>query len=326
MSSTVNEAFSNFNKEYVNLDPERTKVARGSRDWLFKQLIGLQDKFSDFPKLYQDMHVNFGSFSRNTKIGELDDIDLMLTFSAEGTTYDTISYGKEYILRPPESATKLRSRCNDDKTLNSIKVVNMLVNALAEVEQYASSEIHRVQEAATLQLNSYEWCYDIVPAFYTDTGYYLIPDGQGRWKATDPRVDHERVTRINSMHGGKLLQVIRTLKYWNRRAMMTTIPPYFFENMILNYFEQAAPISEYIDFALRDFWNYLQTGIHYDVSDPKKFQVNLNTLTHEERRGIAEKAAEAHKKANEAIRIETQDHNQASAIRKWAELFGDDFN
>jgi len=309
----------------VNLGPERTKVAKASRDWLLKQLVGLQDKFTDFPKLYEGMHLNFGSFARHTKIRELDDIDLLLVFAAEGTTYSTILFGKEYTLRPPEQAQKLKSRCNDDGTLNSIKMVNMLVSALSEVEQYQASDIGRVQEAATLQLSSYEWCYDIVPAFYTDTGYYQIPDGAGGWKATDPRIDEERILRINVRHDGRLLQLIRTLKFWNRRAKMTEIPSYLFENMILNYYENADPISEYVDLNLKGFWDYLRTGIHYQVPDPKKFQGELNTLSADERSKISAKAADAYSRAAEAIRLETAEMNHDAAIRKWAEIFGSDF-
>ena len=326
MSQTVNGAFAAFHRDYVNLDPERTQIARASRDWLLKQLISLPSKFSDFPKLYDGMHVNYGSFSRNTKIRELDDIDLLLTFFAQGTTHECLIPGKEFILRPPNTAKDLMERCNEDGTLNSIKMVNMLVNALGEIDQYESSDIHRVQEAATLQLVSYEWCFDIVPAFYTDTGHYLIPDGQGRWKATDPRIDHERIVRIDKHHGGRLIQVVRTLKFWNERAMMTTIPPYLLENIILNYFEKKEPISVYIDFTLREFWDYLKTGINYSVPDPKGFQGDLNNLSFDERNGISSKATEAHTKANEAITLETSGGDQMAAIRKWAEIFGPNFN
>ena len=179
MATTVNAAFTEFNREIVNLDTDRTKIARSSRDWLFTQLEGLPDKINDFPKLYDGMHIKYGSFSRNTKIKPLDDIDLMLTFAADGTTYSIYSYGKNYSLHVPEHATSLRSLCNDDGTLNSIKLVNKLVSSLNEIENYKSAEKHRRQEAATLQLSSYEWNFDIVPAFYTDTNYYIIPDGNG---------------------------------------------------------------------------------------------------------------------------------------------------
>ncbi|MEQ1499860.1 MAG: nucleotidyltransferase [Parcubacteria group bacterium] len=326
MSITVNDAFNKFNKDYVNLDQDRTKIARDSREWLIKQLVNLPDKYSDFPKLYNEKHINFGSFSRNTKIRELDDIDLILTFSAEHTTYNTIIPGKEYTLHPPEDVKKLTERCNDDGTLNSIKIVNMLVNSLRKVDQYKSSETHRVQEAATLQLNSYEWCYDIVPAFYTDVGFYLIPDGDGGWKATDPRIDHSKVDRINLKHGGKILQIIRTLKFWNRRAMMVTIPSYLFENIILNYFDAQDKLTDFIDLSIRDFLGYLVYGIHYDVQDSKGFQGNLNTLGLNERNNISAKAKDAYSKACEAVQIEIQDKNQDGAIKKWAEVFGPNFN
>lgn len=327
MSITVNEAFIKFNRDYVNLDPERTKIARTSRNWLVEQLMKLPEKEGvDFHKLYDGRHLSFGSFSRNTKIRELDDIDLILCFHAQGAHYDTVLNGLEYTITPHRDPNSLHDLCNEDGTLNSIKLVNKIVSALGEIDQYESSEKHRQQEAATLNLSSYEWTFDIVPAFFTaDTAHYLIPDGQGNWKATDPTIDQERVNRINTKHVGKILQIIRTLKFWNRRGMMTTIPPYLFENIILNYFDNKESVTEWIDFSLRDFWGYLIDGIHYSVSDPKGFQGELNTLTWEERNSISSKAKDAHAKASEAIRLETVDKNQQSAIRKWSEVFGDDF-
>lgn len=324
MATTVDEAFHNFNRDYVNLAPERTKLARSSRDWLFEQLKSLPTKDPSFPHFYEDKHIYFGSFARNTKLRPLDDIDLMLTFHAQMSTYEVLFTGVEYIIRSPDSATTLRRLRNDDGTLNSIKVVNALVSALGKIDQYKNAELHREGEAATLQLSSYEWNFDIVPAFHTDTGHYLIPDGTGNWKPTDPRKDRTRLGRINAQHGGKLLQVIRTLKYWNRRAKMTEIPPYVFENMILNYFETQAEITEFIDLSIIEFLSYLVTGIHYDVPDPKGFQGNLNKLSSLQRDTISAKAADAVARALEARRLESSMNHEA-AIRKWAEIFGPDF-
>ena len=224
MAKNVNEAFTEFNRDFVNLDSEESTTARKSRDWLIKQLENLPDKVDDFPKLYDGMHIKFGSFARNTKIRPLDDIDLILTFYAQSSSYTTIKYGQNYILNVPEDAKTLRKLCNYDNTLNSIKLVNKIVSSLDEIEHYKAADKHRRQEAATLQLNSYDWNFDIVPAFYTITGYYLIPDGSGGWKATDPRIDQNRTTEINQKHDGKILQIIRTLKYWNKRVQMPTIP------------------------------------------------------------------------------------------------------
>lgn len=325
MSKSVNEAFNEFNKVSVNLDSERTKVARRSRDWLIGQLVTLPDKIDDFPKLYENMHIKYGSFARNTKISPLDDIDLMLTFKGAGATYSTITYGQNYILNVPESATLLRKLCNDNGTLNSIRVVNKIVSSLDKIEHYKSAAKHRRQEAATLDLTSYEWVFDIVPSFYTDTKYYIIPDGQGGWKATDPRIDQDRITTINQKYNGQVLQLIRTLKYWNRRAAMTTIPSYLFESIVLNFIEGKEKLSEYIDINLINFWYYLKDTIYNNVIDPKGFQGNLNTLTYSEKSRISSKANDAHAKGYEAYKFETEEKNQSKAINKWIEVFGDKF-
>jgi len=325
MATSVNSAFTKFNAEIVNLDNERTKTARSSRDWLIKQLEGLPAKIDKFPKLYDNMHIKYGSFARNTKIRPLDDIDLMLTFSAEGTTYLTNSYGKNYSLTVPETSTNLRNLCDDYGSLNSIKLINKIISSLNEIEHYKSAEKHRRQEAVTLKLNSYEWNFDIVPAFYTDTQYYLIPDGNGGWKASDPRVDQNRIIEINKKHQGKINQIVRTLKLWNIKASMPTIPSYLYENIILNYFNTKDEISSWIDVNLINFWLHLKSGIYNDVLDPKGFQGNLNIMSQEEKNKISAKANETYDKAYEAYRIEIDEKNQEKSINKWRTIFGDDF-
>lgn len=326
MAKSVNEAFNEFNTNTVNLDPTRTSKARGSRDWLITQLTNLPSKIDDFPSLYEGKHIKFGSFARNTKIRPLDDIDLILTFGAHGSTYNTIIHGKNYILSVPETAGDLRKLCNGDNTLNSIKLVNKLVSSLNKIDKYKSAEIHRRQEAATLKLNSYEWNFDIVPALYTDTGYYLIPDGNGGWKATDPRIDQNRVSAINQKHGGKILQIIRTLKYWNKTASMPTIGSYLFENLALNYFDKEdTEVSTWIDLNIINFWDYLKDKIYYPVLDPKGFQGDINCLIYEDRKKISAKAFDTYKKGLEAYKIETEENNQEKAINKWRDIFGNEF-
>ncbi|RYY49286.1 MAG: nucleotidyltransferase [Chitinophagaceae bacterium] len=325
MAITVQSAFDEFNEKIVNLDPDRTKKGRSSRDWLIGQLLTLPNKVADFPNLYDGMHIKYGSFARNTKIRPLDDIDLMLTFRADGATYNMESYGKRYILSAPETATKLRRVCNDDGTMNSIKLVNKLVSALHDIEHYKLAEKHRRQEAATLNLSSYEWNFDIVPAFYTDTGYYIIPDGNGAWKASDPRIDQTRVTEANTKHMGRVLQLIRLLKYWNKKAKMITMPSYMFENVVLNFVESKHELSQYIDKNLIAFWSYLETAIYSNVQDPKGFQGNLNTLTFEEKVLISDKAATCYEQGRLAWGYEIDEKNQEKSITKWRQIFGEDF-
>lgn len=323
MANTVNTAFNEFNKDIVNLDPNRTLTANGSRDWLFGQLNGLDGQEDlDFPFKYLEKHIKFGSFARKTKIRELDDVDLMFCLTADGATY--LKYNETYTIYSTNAGQRLKN-LSDNNILNSTKVVNKLKLALSKIEHYKSAELHSRGEAATLSLKSYEWVFDIVPCFYTDTELYLIPDAKGNWKATDPRIDQNLVTTTNQNYSGRALQLIRTLKYWNRHNSSFTITSYFFEQIVINFIKSKTKLSQWIDFDIRDFYNYLSSNIFCSVNDPKGIQGDLNILTYIQRQSISQKANWAHNKANEAIHAETQDKDQQKSINKWREIFGTKF-
>lgn len=85
MSTYTRVNMSTFIKDKINLDPEVTKKARSSRDFLHEQLVALPEKTTNFPKLFSNRETfNYGSFSRRTKIRPLDDIDFMLLFQQTG--------------------------------------------------------------------------------------------------------------------------------------------------------------------------------------------------------------------------------------------------
>lgn len=324
MAKTVSSAFAVFNKDYVNLDTEKTKTARASRDWLYNQLNSFPDNDETFPLKYEEKHHKFGSFARNTKIRELDDIDLIYCLHANNAYYSKSLYGSTYYLNTENAGVRLKNM-SDDNQLNSIKVVNKFVSSLSNIYQYKSAAIHRRQEAATLNLTSYDWAFDIVPAFYTTSGFYLIPDGNGNWKATNPPLDQQYVIELNNKHKHSVHQLIRTLKYWNRRAKMPSISSYLFENFVLNFCEDKDELSDYIDVNVINFWYYLKSQVYNNVKDPKGIQVNLNALTYEEKNKISEKANDAYTIGYEANRLEAKESDQESAINKWRQIFGDDF-
>lgn len=196
---------------------------------------------------------------------------------------------------------------------------------MSEVDHYKSAELHSRGEAATLNLLTYEWVYDIVPCFYTDTELYLIPDGNGNWKATDPRIDQNLVTETNQNYAGRLLQLIRILKFWNRHNSSFTLSSYLFEQIVINFTKSKTALSEWIDINIKDFFSYLSTYIYYAVNDPKGIQGDLNCLTYEQRKSISEKAKWAYDKAVEAIDAEIKEKDQEKAINKWREIFGNKY-
>lgn len=323
MAKTVDTAFSEFNTETVNLNPERTTKANSSRDWLWGQLNSLDGKENlDFPLKYEDKHIKYGSFARKTKIRELDDIDIMFCLTANGATY--LKSSEIYYINTPNAGERLKNLSEND-ILNSRKVVNKFKNSLYQIDNYKSAEIHSRGEAATLNLQSYEWVFDIVPCFYTDLGLYLIPNGSGNWKPTDPTIDQNLVTSTNQKYNGKALQLIRTLKYWNRHNSSYTIDSYLYEQFILTFINSRIELSQWIDFNIRDFFYYLSRNIDNTVNDPKGLQGNLNNLTYDQKKSISEKATWAYNRASEAINFETQDKNQEKSINKWQEIFGNKF-
>jgi len=324
MAKSVNQAFEEFNINTVNLIKENTDNARRSRDWLIDQLVSFPENVEDFPNDYPEKHIKYGSFARNTKIRPLDDIDLMYCLNASNAYYSIdFSNRNTYHIHTQNSSDELK-KLSDNDILNSIKVVNKFVRALKTVPQYANSEIKRNQEAAVLNLTSYAWSYDIVPCFYTVNIFYLIPDGSGFWKATNPIIDHDNIKNTNRMYGGKIYQLVRTLKYWNANFTNPKMSSYLFEVLIINFVKQNRQ-SEYIDINIKEFFRYLKTNISYDVNDPKNIQGNINNLTFEERRRIHNKAEECYQYALTALDFETNHKSQEKAIENWRKIFGEKF-
>ena len=324
MASTVNNAFAEFMKEKVNLDQENTKIARSSRDNLIDNIKGFSGD-ADFFVVYTDRILRFGSFERRTKIRLIDDIDLMICLSGEGTrTY--IQSGEVFYINGSDADSKNGLMTDNTNYLNSTKVINRFISKLSDLQDYSKAEMHKNHEAATLQLKSYTWNFDIVPCFYTDTDFYLIPDGSGNWKKTDPRIDNERITDINQKHNGKLLDLIRLTKYWNNRKVTLRIGSYLLECMILQKYEsKEASEKWWIDLEFRDLLNYLSSAILSDVDDPKGIQGNLNSFCLDDRYKISNALTNAYNKAVEASNMENTDKDQKGAITKWGEVLGRDF-
>jgi hypothetical protein len=323
----VTKAFTDFLKKTVNLDGDEVSTARSSRAWLFKQIAGFQSD-PTFPKSYSEHDIAYGSFARRTKKRPLDDIDQMICLSAQGSTYDPFSLPYRITIHQDSN---LHDLCHDGTTyLNSTKVINKLIQKLAGVPQYSKADLKRNGVAAVLSLTSYDWCFDIVPCFVTTVEsdgrtYYLIPDGTGHWMKTDPRIDKERVTQINQSHDGNVLNVIRVIKYWNRRPTMPSISSYLLELMILDYYASRTEIaSSYVDLEIPSILDHIAFAIHGSVTDAQGIKGNLNDLSWEDRQKISDRAKQDAAKAHEARRLETEG-DQAGSLKKWAEIFGSGF-
>ncbi len=329
MATTVNAAFAQFLRDIVNLDPEVTKTARTSRDWLMEQVHGFPSGSDDFPYLYSEMDIFFGSFARNTKIRELNDIDVMVAFAAYGAYYT--EFGRQLQITVPQSNGRLYGLCTDGtSTLNSRRVINAIITALNGVPQYEKAEVNRRAEAATLKLKSYAWNFDVVPCFFTvpdaqGKTYYIIPDGVGHWKKTDPRRDRDVLAAVNEHFGGKLLNIIRLMKFWNQRHTTPAMPAYLLETMIVTLYRDLHTVaSDYVDLEIPQLLSEIADCVLGPVYDLKGIQGDLNDLSWEDKVKIHVRAKMDHSLAVEARSTE-QKGDQKGSISKWGEIFGPQF-
>lgn len=325
MSYSVNSCFDRFQKEYVDLDSGQTKDARASRDFVLKNIIRLSESRT-LPKLNIANCLNYGSFVRNTKIRPLDDIDMMICYHGSGGFYDTVLINELYHVRINDGHSIFDSLRNDDgQTLNSRKVINHLIKALSGVEQYSKAEFHRDHEAARLQLSSYPWNFDLVPCFITEENFYLIPDGNGNWKNTDPRIDEKRVLELNKITNGAALPLIRLIKYWARLKWDDSISSYMLEQMVLNCLEvEPLLVMRPVQYRVQKVLAYLSRAIKNPVIDPKGIQGDLNELDSDKRDSFSEVAEFSSYSAYKAIEFE-RFGNVHEAIRQWSLIFGYEF-
>jgi len=329
MAKTVNGAFGEFMRDIVNLDPDITKSARNSRDNLLSNITEFDNK-DGFFDLCSSFNVHFGSFARKTKCRELNDVDLMVGIAASGATYN--SHDPWSDVRITASTTnKAQIDCTrDDGTLNSTQVTNKFKKKLESVREYSRSEIKRNGEAVRLNLKSKDWSFDIVPCFHTvvetdGRSYYLIPNGAGNWKKTDPKKDKDHVTVTNQSKNGRALELIRLCKKWNKVKKAKTIPSYLLETMIINHCDATVELNQSINLRFRDALKYILEHINSPVYDMKEIQGDINDLSWTDRFLIQQKAQADYNKACEASNAETQEKDQKKAINKWGEILGGDF-
>ena len=324
MVRTVNKAFDIFLKDYVNLDETENSNARKSRDWLINQIKKFPQDYDNFPKLYHSRIITFGSFARKTKIKPLDDIDLLICISAEGATYSEISTDN-IIMENTKNNAQL-SQLLENNEINSRKVIEKFKSCVSGIDQYSSSSIKRDHEALTLDLKTYDWKFDIVPCFFTapeidGRQYYLIPNGNGRWKKTNPIIDQNNVSSTNQKHGGKILNIIRLIKYWNKYQKVRKIQSYLLENIIIAYYYNKESIYD-IKYEFKNIMHCFQV-LPQIIPDPqgihKEYHIDYMDLF-----SIRQRAKEDYNHALYALNLE-ENGDIEEAINEWKKVFGKNF-
>lgn len=325
MPYTVWGTFDVFRQNTVDLDSEETKKARASRDYLFGQLKNLARDDSEFPMTTSYYH-SFGSFARRTKIRPLNDVDVMIMFNGRDTIAAQSSGDPyTYYLKIGNPSSPLALFPDDYGYVNSTKILYKIKRSLTSVSNYKKADLKKNMQAVILNLVSYPWSFDIVPAVpigaSSTVEYYLIPNGNGDWIRTDPRTDADNITRLNKQHGGEFLPTVRLLKYWNRRTHKPRLGSYYFETLTLKVFDYAPRITDFPT-AMKYFFDHCPTHLWSSCPDPKGLGDNLDSGVS---RDTKEKVSQAMTKAADyggyALKYEKQS-NDEEAIYWWRQVFG----
>lgn len=329
LATTVSGAFYRFRHDVVDLDPDDSETAIVSRDFLCDQLGSLSDEYDGFPKVVGAC-VPYGSFSRKTKICPLDDIDVLLPLSRFGTAFRAnVDEPNEYWVKITNEDAPLAEFDDDEGYVDSIRVLNRIRDLLPEVAQYEKAEIHKRHQAVTLNLRSYDWVFDIVPALPKKDSdgrvlYYLIPDGSGDWMRTNPRTDRSYVRRLDLQHDERLRPTIRLLKYWNKRAHKPVLPSYYVEMLACEVFK-SAPRMGLIRDMIRYFFVNASGPLMDPLPDPKGFKPDIDAaISTADKRKVRDAMVAARAYSKSAL---AKEHvgDYKTAIGLWGSVFGGEF-
>jgi hypothetical protein len=337
-ASTVKAAFKKFQSQIVDLKSSTTEKGRASRDYLFEQVQKLVNNHSDFPPL-KGNYIPFGSFARKTKIRPLDDIDILLLLNGKGINVE-ISYQQKASgygvnmtavcrVKITDARSPLQAFADNKGYVNSIKILNRIKHHLAYVTNYLKADKNRRMQAVTLNLKSHPWIFDIVPAIpiYDERDkvtHFLIPDGYGNWIRTNPKIDAQSITSVNTQHQGELLPVLRLLKYWNERKHKPSLSSYYFETLVVQTFQYAPKITSY-PAALEYFFQHCSSSIMSNCPDPKRLGEALDAnVSWDTKQKIIKALRNAANHASHAIIAESK-NDQKTAIYWWKKVFGSEF-
>lgn len=333
MAYTVWGAFDTFRKNYVDLDATETTKARSSRDFLIGQLNKLDGTVVGFPKLTKSSSsLYFGSFARKTKILPLNDIDFFIILNSAGTAEtQALNTSYRYWLKMTDKNQPLSAFLDNYGYVNSTRVLNKISSSLSSVSYYSKAEVKKTHQAVTVNLSSYPWVFDVVPAvavvspWDSTITHYLIPDGTGEWMRTDPRKDSQKMTSANVSNNGSLLSVMRLLKYWNNRTYdKSRLSSYYFETLVLNTFSGSYGLSSIQSYLLYFFKN-APLYLSFSCADPKGLGPNLDAdVSQSVKTKISTAMATAAQSAEYAIMYENQKDDK-NAIYWWGRVFGPNF-
>jgi predicted nucleotidyltransferase len=240
--------------------------------------------------------LTFGSHWKGTAIQKHSDLDLFVVMSSDETRKWSRDDGSRTIL----------ARVRNDLQ-----------------ERFRATTVRRDGQAVVVKFDQGDFAVDVVPAKFAGLGSaatYLIPDGMGQWIETSPSAQKASVDAANEASGGKVVPVIRLLKWWAQARGATSVARSL-------YFEVLTPLcgigvgTSYAE-AVAGIFAALATHRCPPLQPPPDVFTGPIGIaaTEEQRRKILEVVIVSHERAVKAREAEGRG-NSKEAIRLWNVIF-----
>jgi hypothetical protein len=153
------------------------------------------------------------------------------------------SYGRETIIRPERdidimvalSVPAYWGRYEQDSRV----FLRWLRDGLNQ--RYANTRVGVRQVAVHLALGE-GLEVDLVPGFHRTGGGFLIPDGNGRWQATNPPFHDRLMTEANARTAYQLKPLVRVMKAWNVWGNGARLASFHLEMIVERVWQKATSL------------------------------------------------------------------------------------
>ncbi len=161
---------------------------------------------------------------------------------------------------------------------------------------------------------------DLVPTFKQRGGGFLMPDGKGGWRSTNPPYHATIMTDANVALGYDLKPLVRVMKAWNV-ANGSHLESFHLEMMVWEMWHDAKALPS-LPQAVSDTLRKGVTWMEYPIHDPwPGAGLRLDGYLSDDERGIITRRFDGdHERAEQAIAFAAAGQNE-KAYDRWDDVF-----
>lgn len=335
---SVEGAFQKFLDAEINISMATRSQASASQIHIREILSTETNRDGTFPRILSDADDDFigGSFGRYTKNRPLDDIDVYLPIDAHGLVYTIGGVVQPYValtdgVLEEQPLLMYRARWMDGPYVSSRKVIDGFADVLRN-HYPTTTRVRRAGEAVVVKLArglgfDVVPCFSLVPNHPSMQKLYLIPNGEGGWLRTNPRIDNDMSERLHRHNGKTLRKAAKLVKWFNTERLGGRLTSYFAELAVMRAFQWHNERDQYINAvstatavafqAVRDAaLTGNQRSLIYGAPDVERDEIT---------NGDVQRLNQAVERSNLACQYESLGRG-AEAIATWGLVFGDKFS